>query len=63
MSQEKIKVPVKGGLEKARQRLKEMRKKSPSPELVKTIEEVTHQEPKKKRETDIAAKPKSDLDL
>ncbi len=69
MSQETIKIPVKGGLDEARRKLKEMRKKDPSPELVKIIEEVTSQNSDKKPDmdpNDIAAQPhnlKQDLDL
>lgn len=67
MSQEKIKIPIKGGIDEARRRLKELRKKEPSPELVKIIEEVTHKDSEKNPEIgsdDIAAKPKNrDLDL
>ena len=70
MSKEKIRVPVKGGLDEARRMLKELRKKEPSPELIKIIEEVTNQETDKKPQADpneIAAKPgkipKQDLDL
>lgn len=70
MSESKVKVPVQGGLAIARQKLKELRiKKSPSPELVKIIDEVTHQTPQEKKtpeKDDIAAHPKKrpqDLDL
>ena len=70
MSPEKIRMPAEGGLDEARRKLKEMRRKEPSPELVKIIEEVTHRETDEKREidsSDIAAKPqnytKRDIDL
>ena len=57
MSQEKIRLPMKGGLDQARRKLKEMRKKDPSPELIKIIEEVTHRDSEKKPETDVATNP------
>ena len=57
MSQEKIRIPIAGGLDEARRKLKEMRKKEPSSEFVKIIEGVTNHEPEKKSESDIADKP------
>lgn len=57
MSQEKFRLPVKGGLDQARCKLKEMKKKDPSPALIKTIKEVTHRGSDKKPKTIIAAKP------
>jgi hypothetical protein len=57
MPEQKIKTPRKGGLDEARRMLKEMRRKEPSPELVKIIEEISNRDSEKKPETDIAAKP------
>lgn len=41
MSKQNVKIPTKEGLEEARKKLKALRKKEPSPRLVKIIEEVT----------------------
>jgi hypothetical protein len=68
MAQEKIKIPTQGGLDRARRRLKDLRKKDPSPELVKIIDDVTREQPPNKPESNtddgIAARPcPRDLDL
>ena len=42
-AKEKIKTPTKAGLEEARRRLKDIRHKGPSSELVKIIDEVTRE--------------------
>ena len=75
MLESKAKVPLKSGLATARQKLKALRiKKSPSPELVKIIDEATHQAPEEQdtqnkespKKDDIAAHSKKrsqDLDL
>jgi len=57
-SKEHIKIPTKEGLAEARKKLKEMRRKEPSPELVKIIEEVTEKQDKAD-DRDIAARPRS----
>ena len=49
-----IKIPTKEGLANAREKLKNMRRKEPSPDLVRIIEEVTQDEAPKKE--DIAAR-------
>ena len=56
-SKEKIKIPTKEGLARARKKLKDMYHKGPSPELVKIIDEVTQD--KKQERRDIAARPHS----
>ena len=53
----KIKIPNKNGLEEARKKLKNMRRREPSPELIKIIDEVTKDKPDGER--DIAARPHS----
>ena len=53
-SKQKIKIPTKEGLGRARKKLKQMLRKEPSPELVKIIDEVTRS---KFVDDDIAAKP------
>lgn len=69
MAKDKFKIPVAGGLDQARRRLKEIRKKDPSPELVKIIEDSTRERPAETPEdnndTGIAARPRrpKDLDL
>ena len=57
-SKEQIKIPTKVGLAEARQKLNEMRRKEPSPELIKIIEEVTEKQDKTD-DRDIAARPHS----
>ena len=57
-SKNKIKIPTKEGLAEARKKLKDMRHKGPSPELVKIIDEVT-QDKKQERDSKIAARPHS----
>ena len=48
-----VKIPSKGGLAKARKRLDDLRRKEPSSELVKIIEEVTHISEKNQIKKDI----------
>jgi hypothetical protein len=48
-----VKIPSKGGLVKARKRLNDLRRKEPSPDLVKIIEEVTHVNEKNQIKRDI----------
>ena len=58
-SKAQIKAPTKAGLHEARRRLKDLRRKEPSSELVKIIDEVTREPADKKSENDsdgIAAK-------
>ena len=52
-----IKIPTKDGLANAREKLKNMRRKEPSPDLIRIIDEVTQDEAPKKE--DIAAYPRS----
>jgi|GEM_PF-5569450 len=52
----KIRIPKEGGLAEARQKLKDLKRKSPSPELVKIIEEVTDGENGTDQSEDIAAR-------
>lgn len=54
VSKNEIKIPTKEGLAEARKKLKEILHKAPSPELVKIIEEVTHDD--KKHDDGMAAR-------
>lgn len=54
--EEKIKLPQKGGVEKAVQIFNRIRKKEPSENLVKIISEIPEIEPEKKSKQDRAAK-------
>ena len=54
----KIKIPRKEGLLEAQRKLKNMRRKEPSPELIKIIDEIT-QEKEPESDHDIAASPRS----
>ena len=56
-SKNKIKIPTKEGLLEARKKLKDIRHKVPSPELVKIIDEVT-QDKKQERDSGVAAHPR-----
>lgn len=58
-SKEQEKLPTKEGLARARQKLKDMRRKEPSPELVKIIADIAEQQDKAEKERDIAARPHS----
>jgi hypothetical protein len=58
-SKNQIKIPTKEGLAEARKKLKEMRRKEPSPELVKIIADIAEQQDKEEQEKDIAARPRS----
>jgi hypothetical protein len=48
-----VKIPSKGRLPRARKRLDDLRRKEPSPELVKITEEVTHINEKNQSKKDI----------
>lgn len=52
-------LPTKEGLARARKRLKDMRRKEPSPELIKIIAEIAEQQDKVEKEQDITASPRS----
>jgi hypothetical protein len=62
---EQVKIPTKEGLAEARKWWKESRRKEPSDELVKIIQEVTEisdqieREEQEKEKNDIAARPAS----
>ena len=48
-----VKIPSRGGVVKARKRLNDLRRREPSPDLVKIIEEVTNLSEKNQIKKDI----------
>lgn len=56
-SKKQINIPTKEGLTEARRKLKDMRRKEPSPDLLKIIDEVT-QDKELEKDSDIAARPR-----